>query len=257
LALSPRAAKLSVMNTIVRLLLVTVSLSLGACASVPEAQRVEHDPWEPLNRTIYGFNTGLDKVTTRPLAKGYRAVMPSPVRKGVSNFFTNLTKPRSIVNNFLQGKPGRGFSETGRFLLNSTIGIGGLFDVATAGGMEEYPEDFGQTFAVWGMPDGPYVMLPFMGPKTLRGVVAMPLDFLARPLYHYENTSVRDKLTVLSVIDLRYRLLATDKLIEDSKSPYVTLRESYLQNREYEIYDGYPPEDDEFFDEFLEEDEDY
>ena len=224
---------------------------------MPKEQRVEHDPWEPLNRSIYAFNTGFDNVTTKPLAKGYRAIMPSPVRKGFTNFFKNLTTPRSILNNFLQGKPGRGFSETGRFLLNSTIGIGGFIDVATAGGMEEYREDFGQTFAVWGVPDGPYVMLPFLGPQTLRDTIAYPLDIVAGPLYDYRNSSIRDKLTVMRIIELRYRLLATDDFLNQSKDPYITLRESYLQNREYEIYDGEPPEDDEFFDEFLEDDEDY
>lgn len=235
-----------------------MALSLGACATVPENQRADHDPWEPFNRTMYSFNDGVDSVTTEPLAKGYRAVTPSPVRKGFTNFFKNLTTPRSILNNFLQGKPGRGFSETGRFVLNSTVGIGGIFDVATAGGMEEYQEDFGQTLAVWGVPDGPYIVVPIFGPKTLRDALALPLDFVADPLYQYENTSVRDKLTVMRIIDLRYRLLATDAIIEDSKNPYLTMRESYLQNREYEIHDGEPPEDeDEFFDELFEDEEGY
>lgn len=246
------------MNRIAKMLVAAVALSLGACATVPESQRVEHDPWEPFNRTLYSFNNGLDSVTTKPLAKGYRAITPSPIRKGFTNFFKNLTTPRSILNNFLQGKPGRGFSETGRFLLNSTVGIGGIFDVATAGGMEEYQEDFGQTLAVWGVPDGPYVMIPLFGPKTLRGTVALPFDIVAGPLYDYRNSSVRDKLTVMRIVELRYRLLATDKIIEESKNPYLTLRESYLQNREYEIYDGEPPEEeDEFFDELFEDEEDY
>jgi phospholipid-binding lipoprotein MlaA len=246
------------MNRIARIGIVVVALSLGACASVPEQQRVDHDPWEPFNRTMHSFNDGLDKVTLRPLAKGYQAITPGPVRKGFSNFFQNLTTPRSILNNFLQGKPSRAFSETGRFILNSTVGIGGIFDVAPAGGMDEYPEDFGQTLAVWGVPDGPYVVVPVFGPRTLRGVAAMPFDIVASPLYHYENSSVRDKLRVMRLIDLRYRLLATDKLLEDSKNPYLTLRESFLQNRKYEIFDGEPPEEeDEFFDELFDDEEDY
>lgn len=206
-----------------------------------------------MNRPLYSINTGIDKVSTRPLAKGYRKIFPGPVRKGISNFFSNLAAPRSVVNNFLQGKPGRGFSELGRFVFNSTFGIGGLFDIATAGGVEEYPEDFGQTAAVWGIPDGPYVMLPLLGPRTLRDAILLPVDIFANPLFHYDNTSVRDKLYGVRLIDVRYRLLATDKFLEDSKNPYITLRESYLQNREYEVYDGDPPEDDDFFDEFLEE----
>ncbi len=226
---------------------------LGACASIPEDQRTDSDPWEPLNRTLYGVNTAIDTVSLKPLAKGYDAILPRPVRNSVSNFMDNLITPASAINNFLQGKPSSGFAEFGRFLINSTVGIGGLFDVAAAGGLEASPEDFGQTAAVWGVPSGPYVMLPLLGPRTLRDAVMLPLDILSNPLYHYEVTSVRDKLTVLRIIDLRYRLLAIDKLLESSKDRYITLRESYLQNREYEVYDGYPPEDDEFLDEFLED----
>ena len=231
---------------------VVLALLLGACTSVPVDQRTEADPWESMNRSLLTANFAVDKATTGPLARGYRKVFPAPIRKGVSNFFRNLTTPRSVINNFLQGKPARGFSEFGRFLFNSTIGIGGLIDVAAIGGMEEYPEDFGQTAAVWGIPDGPFIILPILGPQTLRDAIMMPLDIIAYPLYPYDNSSVRDKLYILRLIDLRYRLLITDDFLEDSKDPYVTIRESYLQNREYEIYDGNPPEDEDFYD-FLEE----
>ena len=232
---------------------VLLATLLAACASIPEDQRTDNDPWEPLNRTLYSVNTAVDKVSLRPLAKGYETVMPRPVRASVSHFMDNLVTPASAVNNFLQGKPAYGFTELARFVFNSTLGIAGLFDVATTGGLEARSEDFGQTVAVWGVPSGPYVMLPFLGPKTLRDAVMTPLDILSNPLYHYEVTSVRDKLTVLRIIDLRYRLLAVDKLLEGSKDKYITTRESYLQNREYEVYDGNPPEDDAFLDEFLED----
>jgi len=233
--------------------MVVLTLLLGACSSIPADQRTESDPWESMNRSLFNANMAVDKAATRPLARGYRKIIPTPLRKGVSNFFRNLTTPRSVVNNLLQGKPARGFSEFGRFLFNSTLGIGGLIDIATIGGMEEYQEDFGQTAAVWGLPDGPFVMLPILGPQTLRDALLMPLDIIADPLYQYDNSSVRDKLYVVRLIELRHRLLAADKFLEESKDPYVTLRESYMQNREYEIYDGDPPEDDDFFDEFLEE----
>jgi phospholipid-binding lipoprotein MlaA len=206
-----------------------------------------------MNRPLYRAHTAIDNATMKPLAKGYRKIMPGPVRKGISNFFRNLTTPRSIINNFLQGKPKQGFSEVGRFAFNSTFGIGGLIDIATIGGMEEYREDFGQTAAVWGIPDGPYVMLPLLGPKTLRDAIMLPVDIIVDPLYQYENSSVRDKLYFVRLIDLRYRVLAADSFLEASKDPYVTMRESYLQNREYEVYDGDPPIDDDFFDEFLED----
>lgn len=234
--------------------LITLIFSVTACSSIPPDQRLESDPWESMNRPLYGVHTSIDNVTTKPLAKGYRKIMPGPARKGVSNFFRNLITPRSMLNNFLQGKPKQGFSEFGRFLFNSTLGIGGLIDIASMGGMEEYREDFGQTAAVWGIPDGPYVMLPLLGPHTLRDAIFLPLDIIMDPLYQYENSSVRDKLYGVRLIDIRYRLLTADKFLDDSKDPYITMREAYLQNREYEIYDGDPPVEDDFFDEFLEED---
>ena len=245
-----RVCRTRAFHTIVLLSLASMS---GGCASVPEDQRSAADPWEPLNRPLFSFNRGLDKVTTKPLAKGYEKVLPRPVRKGITNFFRNLGTPGSSINNFLQGKPKRGFSELGRFVFNSTLGVGGLFDVATAGGIEAHFEDIGQTAAVWGVPDGPYVMIPFLGPSTLRDALLFPLSVATDPLYHYDNTSVRDKLYILRTIELRARLLPLEKTLEESKDPYLTLRESYLQNREFEIYDGNPPEDDEFFDEFLED----
>ena len=234
--------------------LVLIAFLATACSSIPAEQRVESDPWESLNRPLYSVHTTFDNALTIPIAKGYRAVLPRPVRLGVSNFFRNLSAPRSAINNFLQGKPKRGISEVGRFLLNSSLGIGGLIDLASMSNMEEYREDFGQTAAAWGVPDGPYIVLPFLvGPQTLRDALLLPLDIIVDPLYQYDNSSIRTKLYVVRLIDLRYRLLTASKFLEDSKDPYLTMRESYLQNREYEVYDGDPPVDDDFFDEFLEE----
>jgi phospholipid-binding lipoprotein MlaA len=229
----------------------------GACASTdqlsaPDA-RAESDPWEPMNRQVDAFNTAVDKVTLKPLAKGYRAVFPGFARQGVSNFFANLGTPAVALNNFLQGKGGDGFVDIGRFLMNSTVGLGGLIDVGTEFGLEEHDEDFGQTLAVWGVGDGPYVVIPFLGPSTLRDALATPLDYLSQPLTYYENTSVRDKLRVLQIIDIRTRLLAAERFLEDSSDPYITLRESYLQNRNYKVYDGDPPMDDDFYDDMLDE----
>jgi phospholipid-binding lipoprotein MlaA len=237
------------------LLLLAVFLASG-CAAVP-GERVAHDPWEGFNRGMYRLNDVLDKATTRPIARGYNAIVPGPVRQGVTNFSRNLLTPGSSLNNFLQGKPRDGLGELSRFVINSTVGIGGLFDVATHSGLEAKTEDFGQTAAVWGVPNGPYVMLPFRGPRTLRDAILMPLDILTDPLYHYDNSSVRDRLYVLRIINLRAQLLSLEDMLDDSGDPYITLRESYLQNREFEIYDGNPPSDDEFFDEFFDEEEDY
>ncbi len=241
-------------NVVIAMVL-AMTMGIAGCASLPDEQRAATDPWEAMNRPLFRANVAVDRVTTKPLAKGYRKIIPAQVRKGVANFARNLTTPRSAINNFLQGKPARGFNEIARFVLNSTVGIAGIFDVTTPGGMEEYPEDFGQTAAVWGVPDGPYVMLPILGPQTLRDALLIPLDIIADPMYYYDDRSVRNWIYALRLVDLRYRLLAADGFLNESQDPYVTLRESYLQNRQYEIYDGNPPLDDDFFDEFLEQED--
>ncbi|MDJ0795169.1 MAG: VacJ family lipoprotein [Woeseiaceae bacterium] len=240
------------------LALLAIGFLLTGCVTVPADQRVDYDPLEPLNRGIYGVNDAVDRATLKPLAKGYNKVVPEPVRNGITNFSRNLFTPRSAINNFLQGKPGNGFSELMRFAVNSTVGIGGLVDIAAHLGVEEKTEDFGQTAAVWGVPQGPYVVIPFLGPSTLRDAVMMPLDVAADPLYHYDDKqSVRNSLYAMRLVNLRARVLSIEELLADSADPYVTIRESYLQNREFQIYDGDPPlDDDEFYDEFLEE-EDY
>lgn len=233
-------------------LLLATLLVLTGCAT-GQSTNVDYDPFEPVNRVMFEINDVGDRYLLKPVAKGYKAVLPSFVRQGVSNFSRNLTSPGSSINHFLQGKPRDGFGELTRFLFNSTIGIGGLIDVAGYAGLEQKREDFGQTFAVWGVPDGPYVMIPFLGPRTLRDTAAIPLNFLSDPLWHYDVSSVRDPLYVLRAVNLRANLLDLDKYLEDSKDPYVTMRESYLQNRRFEIYDGDPPVDDDFYDDFEED----
>lgn len=232
--------------------LLVLTLTLGGCAASGniEPSAPDTDPWEGLNRPLYTFNDTVDRYTLKPIAKGYRAVLPQFMRTGVSNFSNNLRTPVSSVNNLLQGKPTRAASDFARFLLNSTIGIGGLFDVAIHAGLERYDEDFGQTLAVWGVPDGPFVIVPFLGPATLRDAVAIPANLYLDALRQVDNSSIRDKLWALRLIDLRYRLLSADRFLEESEDPYITLRESYLQNRRYEIYDGNPPLDDDFYEDF-------
>lgn len=236
--------------------LAVLALLLGACAGNPQNARNAAaspvDPWEPMNRRIYRTNSTLDKYSLKPIAKGYRRVLPGVVRTGIDNFFVNLRGPWEVINNLLQGKGRDGLEGTGRFLVNSTFGIGGLFDVATVMGLDRHEEDFGQTLAVWGAPDGPYVMVPFFGPQTLRDALALPLDLFADPLVWYRNSSVRDKLYVLRIINLRERYLDAEHLLEDAYDPYVRLREAYLQNRRFEVYDGNPPMDD-LYDDFEED----
>ncbi len=243
------------------LLVIVTSIILGACAGPESVAKGKDtsalsvaDPWESLNRGIDAANRGLDSVTLKPAAQGYQKLLPAFVRRGATNFFSNLRTPLTIINEILQGKGRAAFSDTGRLLLNSTVGIGGLFDPATSAGLEKHNEDFGQTLATWGVPDGPFVMIPLLGPRTLRDAIALPLNIFADPLLHYENTSVRDKLWGLQALHVRARLLSAGNMIDDSYDPYVTVRDAYLQNRRYLIYDGDPPElEDEFLDEFLDE----
>jgi phospholipid-binding lipoprotein MlaA len=226
----------------------------SATATEPQPEQVsEVDPWEGTNRRIDAFNTRVDDATLKPIAQGYDKVVPDFLQQGISNFSNNLRGPLHIVNNFLQGDGGEGFSETGRFLVNSTLGIGGLFDVASRLGFEEYSEDFGQTLAAWGVPPGPYVIVPFYGPSTVRDALALPLDFLADPLFYYEHDRIRYSIFGLRMIDLRARFLSVEKFVEDSYDPYLAIRESYLQHRQFEIHDGNPPVDEDFYDDFLED----
>lgn len=219
------------------------------CASTAEqmaaSRPVPYDPFERFNRGMFTANRTVDKYTLKPLAKGYKKVMPTPVRRGFANIFSNFTTPRSALNNFLQGKPGRGFNELGRFLFNTTLGLGGIFDVAGAGGMPRYDETFSQTLAVWGLPEGPYLVLPLFGPSSTLDAAALPVDFYT-DVNPYLRSSVKDKLYLFRTLDARARLLtAEDALVDKSTDPYITLRETYRQNREFQIYDGNPPREEE------------
>jgi phospholipid-binding lipoprotein MlaA len=248
------------------MILIAVS-ALSGCVSQEQmadedSGYVEYDPLEPLNRKVHSFNMAADRAILRPVARGYRKVVPSPVRSSVTNFFSNLRTPGSALNNFLQGKPKRGFSELGRFLFNSTLGLGGLFDVAGRAGLERYDENFAETLSVWGVPDGPYIVIPFWGPNMMSDAVALPVDYYSDVWTYYDNSSVRDKVWGLRLIDLRYRVLAADAILEDSQDTYVTVREAYRQNRRFRVFDGNPPTEqeeedfyeDDLFDEFFDND---
>ena len=215
--------------------------------------RLESDPWEPMNRGIYRANRAFDSILLKPVAKGYQKILPAPVRRSIGNFSINLFAPRSAANNFLQGKPRRGFEDIARFMFNITIGIGGLFDAASAGGLPQYNEKFSETMAVWGFPEGPYLVLPLLGPQSLLDALMLPIDIKSDPLLYINNTSFKDHAYIVRVIDLRARLLIADKMLEQSNDPYATLRESYLQKRQYDIHDGNPPVDEEMYDDFFDE----
>ncbi len=232
--------------------IVLAALLVSACASNPDFKpsAPDTDPWEKLNRSIYTFNDTVDRYSTKPIAKGYRAVLPQFMRTGVTNLSNNLREPRSALNNLLQGKPGRSISDLSRFVINSTAGVAGLIDWATMAGIERYDEDFGQTLAVWGVPDGPFVVIPILGPSTLRDAIALPIDIVTDAGYWIDSSSIRDKLYILRTIDLRYRLLTAERFLEDAKDPYITIRESFLQNRQFQIADGNLPEDEDPYADF-------
>lgn len=198
------------------------------------------DPLEPFNRAMYTFNDKLDRYFLKPVAKGYRAVVPSPARTGVSNFFNNLREPIVFINDTLQGKFKHAAGDLGRFVTNTTIGIFGLFDVATHFGLEQHNEDFGQTLGVWGVKEGPYLVLPFFGPSNFRDGVGLYADYQAYPPSHMEEQSTASKLYLLQTISTRAQLLEAGDILEQAagQDPYVFVREAYRQRRRSLIRDG-------------------
>jgi phospholipid-binding lipoprotein MlaA len=223
----------------------SLAVLLTGCAGQPiTPSDPERDPWEAYNRKIHAFNMGLDRYVMRPVARGYDAVMPDAPQRGVRNFFRNLSFPVDFLNLVLQGKFGDSVQATTRFLINTTVGLGGFFDVATREGIPRYEEDFGQTLAIWGWSESRYLVMPLFGPYTVR-------DFLGRSFYGYFHPLsylAREKnsysLIVVDLVTLRAELLPFDQQIEEAADPYVLIRDVYLQNREFKIYDGDPPAPD-------------
>ncbi|MBO1074823.1 MlaA family lipoprotein [Roseomonas marmotae] len=224
-------------------------LALSACATRPPASDPEalaeyeqtNDPLEPLNRGLYAVNTGIDTVVLRPAAKVYRAVLPQPVRTGVRNVLANLRSPVIAANDLLQGEPDRLLVTVGRFMINTTFGIGGIFDVAASAGMPGHREDFGQTLAAWGVGEGPFLFVPLLGPSNPRDLVGFGADVAADPIRWAgvdSDTldSVRWTRLGLTVLDTREGLLETiDNVNSTSLDPYATLRSAYRQNRNQQI----------------------
>ena len=203
------------------------------------------DPWEGYNRTMFKFNMAVDHAVFRPVARGYKAVVPSPVRTGVSNFFSNLMGPLHMVNDLLQGKPGRAASDLGRFLVNTTVGIGGLFDPASKLDLKQSDEDFGQTLGKWGVGSGPYLVLPFLPPTTLRDAFGQVPDYHLDPVNHLERDESRYELKLVELVDARARVLDLDEAIDTAYDPYAFVRDAWLQRREYKVKDGMVPASDE------------
>lgn len=221
-------------------------LSTG-CATGPQAN--PRDPLEPMNRSVAKFNDALDSNVIKPVATSYRDNIPQFLQTGVSNFFRNLSDVFSTLNNGLQLK-GRDTAESFmRVTVNTVFGIYGLFDVATEIGLKRHPEDFGQTLGYWGVPDGPYLVLPVFGPSTLRDTSVLPLDFALDPVSKHDVVIERNAASSLRIVDKRASLLqATNMLSGAAIDPYSFTRDSYLQYRRNQVFDGNPPDQDELMD---------
>lgn len=227
--------------------LLTLLLLTVGCATGPNAN--PKDPLEPMNRSITKFNDALDDNVLKPVATSYRDYTPELVQTGVGNFFRNLSDVLSTVNNGLQLK-GRDTAESlMRVVVNTIFGIYGIFDVATPIGLERHPEDFGQTLGHWGVPDGPYLVLPIFGPSTVRDSAVLPLEFELDPVNNHPDVAERNAAMVTRVVDKRATLLKTTSLLSGAAiDKYSFTRDSYLQFRRNQIYDGNPPDEDQLED---------
>jgi len=213
---------------------------LAGCASTNNPR----DPLEPINRAVYHFNDGLDKAIMKPVATVYREVLPDVVRTGVTNFFNNLYDILTALNNLLQGKIADAVSDVGRLAVNTTVGVAGLIDVATEIGLEKHKEDFGQTLGRWGIGDGPYLQIPFLGPSSLRDAVGAFSDYKVDPIRWIwrDHVASRNSVWGLYFVNLRASLLDSTKILDEAAlDPYEFQRDAYLQRRRNLIYDGNPP----------------
>jgi len=226
-------------------LLALCLLLLCGCATLPPgSKRDPRDPWERFNRGSYKFNDAVDRAVVKPVAKGYTH-LPQPMQTGVHNFFDNLDYPVTIVNDLLQGQVTAFFSDIGRFVFNTTVGLGGLFDPATAAGMQKNDRDFGQTLGKWGVPKGPYIVVPVFGPYTVRdGIGAVTVDYYANPR-SYTKFWVNTGLWLVRGVDRRARLLPLDATIQSAYDPYTFIRNAYLQNRDFKVHGEQSPSEEE------------
>ena len=224
-----------------RLALLGITALLVGCASIPAGvERSPQDPWEPFNRSVFEFNEGLDAYLLKPVVAGYRFILPEFVREGIYNFFSNYNDIYTALYNLLQGKPDFAFNDLMRVVVNTTMGLGGLLDLATAGGLEKHKEDWGQTLGVWGVPAGPYVVLPFFGPSNVRdtfGTVAdLESDYLFRLL---PDVALRNSITGLRVVNARNTYYEAGDLLDGAAiDKYSFMRDAYIQRRAYQINEG-------------------
>jgi phospholipid-binding lipoprotein MlaA len=224
------------------LLLACAALLLSACAGTQNRHTDPiNDPWEGFNRKVHRFNMHMDKAIARPISKAYYTVTPKPVQRGVTNFFRNIDYPVTFINQVLQGKFKESGISTGRFLVNSTLGVLGLFDVASRMGIPHHDEDFGQTLAHWGYEDSRYLVLPFFGPSTLRDGIGQSVYGYVHPVSHVAREDHFYTPMVLDLIQTRAAFLSQDSALDEFYDPYTLIRDAWLQNRAFRIHDGDAP----------------
>ncbi|WP_296247282.1 MlaA family lipoprotein [Pseudomonas sp. UBA4194] len=216
-------------------------LLFGLALAPMVSQAAEEDPWEPVNRVIFRVNDTLDTYALKPLAQGYQFVTPQFLEDGIHNVFRNIGDVGNLANNVLQAKPAAAGTDTARLIFNTTFGLFGFFDVGTKMGLQRSDEDFGQTLGYWGVSSGPYVVLPLLGPSTVRDAVAKYPDAYATPYRYIDHVPTRNTALGVNVIDTRASLLSAEKLINGDK--YIFLRNAYLQNREFRVKDGQVEDD--------------
>jgi phospholipid-binding lipoprotein MlaA len=221
------------------------ALSLSACVTLPpNSPRAPQDPWESWNRGVYKVNDKLDRAFAKPVARTYVRVLPQPVRQGVSNFFDNLSMTTVAINDALQGKFTASLTDVGRFLMNSTFGLGGLFDPASRAGIPHNNEDFGQTLGKWGVRPGPFLEIPILGPSDLRDGPARLVDAYTNPHEYISNSAVKWGLYGVYLVDARASLLSLDDTLKNVYDPYAFIRDAYLQRRAYLVSDGKVTDDE-------------
>lgn len=228
-------------SKIKRVVLLVTTTALVGCASIPAGvEPSPHDPWESFNRSVFEFNEGLDAYLLKPVVAGYRFILPEFVRQGIYNFFSNYNDIYTALFNLLQGRLDYAFNDLMRVAVNTTMGLGGLLDLATPGGLEKHKEDWGQTLGVWGVPAGPYVVLPFFGPSNVRDAFGTVADLESDYLFRFlPDVALRNSVTGLRVVNARNTYYEAGDLLDGAAiDKYSFMRDAYIQRREYQINEG-------------------
>ena len=219
-------------------------LLLSGCASMSDEEGAQ-DPLEPFNRSMFALNEHIDTYLARPVARFYQKITPEPVDRGITNFFNNLDEVPTALNDLLQFKPRAALTDLGRLVVNTTVGVLGFMDPATQMGLERHDEDFGQTLGRWGIPPGPYLVLPVIGPNDFRDTLGFGVDWVSNPIYYrIGDNDAGWAMWILRYVDRRADLLRAQRVLESAAMDrYIFTRESYLQRRRYQVFDGNPPDD--------------